>query len=224
MDTTWLTVLWIVQDIAMVVALVIFATTSRAGRKKFEMIGWLLTVGILAETASTIGYYGFRANVNWFNTAYDLFVTPIYFLFYKTKINSLKTIAVMRILMFASIAFTVINALFIQGVDDIGEYSKAFGAFVLMIYALIYFYTLMKDLPTQLVTRLPMFWINASVLIYYANMFLIYLLTEYVLTVLKGSIIITWMVHNIIGIAHYAMLSIGLWSNRSLYLPRSHTY
>ena len=221
MDRAWLTLLWILQDISIFIALLIFIVTNRAGRKNFVWIGWMLGVSLLTEILAHIGYWIFRLNMNLLNSLFEFFLVPIYFAFYKSKISSPGTVAALRLMMYAFLIFHFISVVFIRGIHDIHDYSAAFRSVVLMTYALIYFYTLMKDLPTQLVTRLPMFWINASILVYYANMLIISLLAEYIISVLKGDIILTWMVHNFLGIVHYSMLAIGLWGNRSLYTPRS---
>jgi hypothetical protein len=38
---------------------------------------------------------------------------------------------------------------------------------------------------------------------------------------LRQSLVPLWIVHNLVGIAYYIFIAIGLWRNRNLYLPQS---
>ena len=221
MDRAWLTLTAFLQDFAILVALLIFFATTVPGRKKFEWIGWILIVSLLADAISIGGYFIFRTNMNFSTVFHDVILVPLYFMFYRSKISAPKVRIMLTTMMIFAASFALINAIFLQGFNDIREFSKAFNSLVLMLYSVTYLYMLMKDIPAQLATRLPMFWVNTAVLVYYAFMLVIYLLSEYVLTVLNGSIIVIWFVHNLLGIIHYTMISVGLWSNRSLYRPRS---
>lgn len=220
MDRAYLTFLWILQDITIFIALVVFLITTRAGRKKFEWIGIILGASLLVEILGHIGYWVFRVNMNFLSMIFEFVIVALYYIFYSQKISSSKALLTMKLLLAGFVVFHLTSVI-IKGPHNTHDITGALRSMILVIYSLMFFYNLMKDLPTQLVTRLPMFWINASVLLYYSTILIISILAEYIVNVLKGDIILTWMVHNFMGVVHYSMIAIGLWSNRSLYSPRS---
>ncbi len=67
--------------------------------------------------------------------------------------------------------FSTLNILFLQQ-DKINSYSDTLSAIVFIILPIAYFYKLMVDLSSTQIHRLPMFWINSAVFIYYAGIFL----------------------------------------------------
>jgi len=217
----WLTAIGIAQDAMMLAALIIFAITPKAGRKKFQLIGAVLAVGFFVDMMGFIGGGVFGFNMNLLNLCFTLFIVPAFFFFYRSKISSPKIITTFQVLMCLFFAFALVNAIFIQGITLISTYTMAFRGLVLMIYAITYHYVMTTELPRPVYVKLPIFWVNCALLTYYSVTFPIYLFTDYLYRDLKISIIPIWMVHNSVGVLYYTFLSIGLWRNRSLYTPQS---
>ena len=217
----WLTAIGYVQDAAMLLAFVIFLITPKAGRKNFLPIGVILLVGFIIEVTGWIYWGIFHKNTNPIVLTFDYFVVPAFFFFYKPKLSSKRVVRLFAVLVFINLSFASLNTLFYQGVMTFPSYTMAMDAFVLIIFSTIFLRQLSKELPRQVYVRLPVFWINCAVLIYYVVVFPIYLAAEYIYLTLKLSIIPLWMVHNSIGIVYYIFLAIGLWRNRMLYKPQS---
>ena len=91
--------------------------------------------------------------------------------------------------------FSVVNVLFIQKTAWNSYTYFLFGA-ILIVYCLLYFYVLIKDLPSLHVHHLPMFWINAAILIFHSGVFFLLSFMSYLVNVMKDNLLIYWTFHN----------------------------
>lgn len=217
----WLTIIGYIQDATMLAAFIIFLMTPKAGRKNFLVIGVILAFGFIVEAAAWIGWSVFHINPNLINLVYSYFIVPAFFFFYKPKISSQKTNSLFLVLVVIYLLFALCNSLFYQTPQILPSYTMAMQSLVLIIFSITFFFRLCNDLPRAVYIELPVFWINCAVIIYFFVLFFIYIITDYIYITLKLSIIPLWIVHNSVGTVYYAFLAVGLWRNRSLYIPQS---
>ncbi len=92
--------------------------------------------------------------------------------------------------------------------------SRAIFAAVVTVLGLLYFFKLIKELPTVRVYNVPMFWINIGMMVYYTGNFFLFVMRNYLVYVLQSNISYHWSVHNILGVITYIFFSIGLWQAR----------
>ena len=123
-------------------------------------------------------------------------------------------------LMIFEACFALTNMLFIQGISNTTSYTFIIRSLTFIVISLLYFYVLIRELPTESITKLPMFWINTAFLLYYSGVFFQWLVLDYLINEIKGDVVNTYTIKNGIGIIHYLLIAIGLWYNRSLYLSR----
>lgn len=214
-DTKWLTVTAVAQIVSIFAACVLFLLNPRAGRKDFLLLGLLLFVEFLAEITATTGAVIYRKNMNIVHSVSFLFILPVFLLFYKRKISSNQIGTALNVLIILFLVFGLLNLFFIQRPFGINSYTRMFGTISMIVVSITYFYILVKELPTESITKLPMFWINTAVLIYYSGTFFQHLATDYLVTVLNDNLINAWTIHNFLGILYYLMHAFALWLNRS---------
>jgi hypothetical protein len=213
-DTTWLTITVLAQDASILVAFVMFLLNQRNGKREFLLLGLLLFISLIADITGIIGAMIYRKNMNAIYSVFYLFFLPIFLLFYRSKIRSRQIGTLLNVVIILFLAFGVINFIFIQK-TAINSYTRSFATISMIAVSITYFYVLIKELPTETITRLPMFWINTAVLIYYSGTFFQYLATDYLVNVLNDNLINTWTLKNFLGIIYYCILSFALWLNRS---------
>ncbi|NOT75128.1 MAG: hypothetical protein HOP08_09390 [Cyclobacteriaceae bacterium] len=85
------------------------------------------------------------------------------------------------------------------------------SSIVFIIYSIFFFYRLIQDLPTTQIQRLPMFWINAGFLIYYAGTIVLFIISDYLINVKNDPMISYWSFHNFLMIIRHIIFAIGLW-------------
>lgn len=214
-DTKWLTVTVLAQDVCILFGFIIFLLNPKAGRKEFFLLGLLLLITLVGESIGTTRAIFLGKNANIVYSVSFLLILPLFLMFYKSKMNSKQVGRVLDVAITAFLVFGIVNLFFIQGTANMNSYTNSVGTITLMAISIVYFYFLLKELPTETITKLPMFWVNTAVLIYYSGTFIQYLAADYLITVLKDDLINSWTLHNFLGILHYLMLAFALWVNRS---------
>jgi hypothetical protein len=82
---------------------------------------------------------------------------------------------------------------------------------VFIILPLLFFYKLINEMPTTHIQRLPVFWINAGLLMYFAGTLILWVVSDYLVQVLKDSRNTYWIFHNFLVIVKNALIGLGLW-------------
>jgi hypothetical protein len=95
----------------------------------------------------------------------------------------------------------------------LNSYSTSITSLVFIILSVAYFYFLMVDLPTVHIQRLPMFWVNIAVLIYFAGNLFLFSLRHYLITELKDDQTIYWSFHNFLNIGKNLLFAVALWQD-----------
>ena len=108
------------------------------------------------------------------------------------------------------ILFSVTNFLFIQKTTP-NSYTYLLHSGILIVYSILYFFVLMRDLPTVYVHHLPMFWFNSGVLIFHAGVFFLFSFTAYLVNIQKNNLLFYWSFHHILSIAEHCIMIIGLY-------------
>lgn len=146
---------------------------------------------------------------NEFGNAYGLvqfiFLLRVYYLAFDSK--AFKGFASIGL---AYIAFFLVDLFFFQP-GQLSSFSITLTSLVFIIFSILYFLKLMRDLPTIQIQRLPMFWINTAVLVYFAGSFFVFLLRDYLIEVLHDNQIMYWSFHNMLNITKNLLFAIGLW-------------
>jgi hypothetical protein len=136
--------------------------------------------------------------VNYFSDAYRLaefvLLLMIYYIAFK---NPRRLIPFIGLALFY-VMFLAYNVVYVQR-EKINTYTLIVLAAVFIVFAVLYFYKVMKDRPTQELHRLPMFWINVAVLVYFAGNLFLWIIVHYLVTVLKNDLIVYWSFHNVLS-------------------------
>ncbi|MEL7531238.1 MAG: hypothetical protein AAFN10_08030, partial [Bacteroidota bacterium] len=114
----------------------------------------------------------------------------------------------------ALVIFALCNALWLQpALSHPNTYAILISSFFLMLFAISFFYRVISEMSLGPLEQSPAFWINASVLLYYAGSILILGLDNY----LEGSLLESvWVFHSSFNILHYLLFAIGLWIKAKL--------
>jgi len=218
-DTSWLTVTGLAQVLAALVATIVFLLNPKSGRREFLLLGLLLFITLCADLAGTIGGLIYRKNMNLVYNIAHLLIITLFLSYYKTKVTSKTTIAFINIGMGVFIAFGVVDLFFIPKELSLTTYTRQLGNILMILISIQYFYFLIKELPTESITGLPMFWINTAVLVYYSGTFVTYLTADYLVQVSNNNAFVNiWTIHNFLGAIYHGTIAFSLWMNRSISL------
>jgi len=193
--------------IVAILCLVKFKSRDRVIR----LIGLVFMTSFLANVTA-LAFHVFTSLNAFINTTYPAFSIISFVLISRVYYISLRTIHVRWFVLSAVIfiAFAFINLFFIQKLD-LNSYTNIFYSAILIIYCLLYFYILMRDLPSLYVHQLPMFWFNSALLIFHSGVFFLFSFTSYLVNVLKNDLLIYWSFHNILSIIEHFIVLIGVY-------------
>jgi hypothetical protein len=88
--------------------------------------------------------------------------------------------------------------------------TKLASHLVVVTYCIVYFFQLMRDLPTIHLHRLPMFWINSAFLLYCAGTIFVTAFIEYAIKVHVEKMPIIWLANLSLFILHQVIIMVAV--------------
>lgn len=218
MSLQFLFAITVLQTLSCIVAVLFYFTNNAQGRKEFVLFGALLIASAVADLLQFLMYFGLGLNANIVFNVYHFLELILLFLWFRDLLKGVLDERVVYGTGAAILVFALINLFAIQGVHGINSYTRVPLGTMLIIFCLLYFYKLLRDIPKRSVQQLPMFWIVIGLLTYYAGSFFVMIFTDYMVNVLKDNLVNPWTFHNFLGILRNSFFAFALWLNR-----RTHT-
>lgn len=206
----WILIYANIPYVLNVIGIILVATQFKAKQNYIKLLGLLLVTSVANQLCTMFFFFAFRINPNYFFNSYVIIefvlITMVYyFAFNKAFTKRFVLISVI----FLSFAFW--NLFSFQKLA-INSYTMTIVAFIFMSYSVFYFYWLLKELPTSKLQRLPMFWINTSVLVFFSGKLFVVVFTAYLVEVLNSDLKLYWGgLHNTLAILHAAILTTAIW-------------
>jgi len=147
---------------------------------------------------------------NYIGDAYRLIEFTLLLIIYYRAFNNPKIFRVFLVLAVLYVLFFTLNVILLQQ-EKINSYTYVILAGVFVVLAVLFFYKLMKDLPTLEVYRLPMFWINVAVLVYFAGNLFLWIVSHYLVTVMNDNLRVYWSFHNFLNIFKNILFAVGFY-------------
>ena len=97
------------------------------------------------------------------------------------------------------IVFAIINVFFIEGIYTFNSNGRVAESLLLLVSALLYFFTLFKKLPKDSLLRQPMFCISCGVIFYFAGNILLFGVYNILMKNTSDSQEI-WVLHSLLNI------------------------
>jgi hypothetical protein len=170
----------------------------------------LLSTSFIVELLS-FSHWLLKINNNYIYHVYSVVEFSLLGILYARNLNGLIRPFHIQILLVLFGLFALINALFLQSIKTFNSNVTFTEGLLLIVLALLYFYKLLRDMEHRNLERVPMFWINMSVLTYFSGaLILFHVVNDLIPLPLKeqGAI---WGTHALFNIVHYTLYSIALW-------------
>jgi hypothetical protein len=139
------------------------------------------------------------------------FLLAIFVLAFNSK-KTTRTLVVVTLLFWI---FGVLNIFFLQPLSTINSNTLAIGNALLIGTSIVYFFFLLRNLPTQSLTHYPMFWIATSILIYSSGSFVTYLVTEYLVTLMRHEFLYVWSFKNALRVLFFLLMGWGILKDQA---------
>jgi hypothetical protein len=150
----------------------------------------------------------------WFSYQYDigdyfvlfelsLFLMLYYLLISKSLLRKLSILILMGFYLF----FILYR---INGGESMGSSIRALRDGIHILFSIIYFVYLMRNLPQERMSNIQMFWINSSVLFFFSCTFFLSLTMSYIVIVLKHDFSLYWAFRNTLRFVFCLVVSLGI--------------
>lgn len=106
-----------------------------------------------------------------------------------------------------------LNLLLLQKLK-IDSFTKFSGSFLIIVFATVYFYRLIVEMPTMHLHRLPMFWFNSGFLLFHSGALFLFAFTDYLVHVLADNLMVYWSFHNFLFLVMDLLILIGIRYDR----------
>lgn len=214
-DRDFLTVLWEVYIAVTLTGAIVYLITKKYQLGALNYLGILLILSFLTDALSISNFFWLRLgeSINPVMNIYGMIEGVIVILLYQLELSHTKR----RVFNILALSFTVsvLLELFVfRGAAVYPGTTRSALGIIVTVFALLYFFKLIRDLPSKSIFRVPMFWVNCGMLIYFSGNLFLFAMADYLMYVLKDSMILYWSSHNFLGIVSYTFFAIALWQSR----------
>lgn len=201
--------------IQMALAGVISGVSFYNFQERDTLIRRLGVLFLMSFVTSVLQFLSFKfgtsgALVNFIPTAYD-FASIVVIVRIYNHITDRRYVRVFNFIAFLVIVWNAVNVIFFQNVGGATSLSKVAIMLMLLLFSIVFFYKLMRDLPTVYLHRLPAFWINSAFLCYAASSLFVFATHEYLIRALHDQVGLYWAFHNGAFIFQQLLILTGLY-------------
>lgn len=107
-------------------------------------------------------------------------------------------------------AFALVCAIWIDGIYNFNAHARSFGAILVIIFCLSYFYQRLRKLDLENLESDPLFWVATGSLIYFSGSLILFIISNYILPD-KAMSFSMWGVHGIFNTFNNMFFMIALW-------------
>ena len=201
----------LMASFSLVVPLAIGGTRFRHYGLDLKALTIFLCLSLLLESVSV---YLWSRSINNLPVLHIFTLVEFVFIWYifHEHIRTVIPLRVGALFMVLFVAFTITNSLWIQSVFRFNSYARGIEILLILLYCLVYIYTLLTSDNTVLLRRIPMFWFATGALLYYTMSFFLFLLSNDMLIHFpKGTNMISWGLHGVFLVIYHVFLSVALW-------------
>lgn len=185
-----------IYSILLPLAVFFFARNRKKLPTGIWLLGALLLASGLSDILCLVLYKRFGTNPNTVVSIYlcvqfvllsSIYYTVVTIRAYKKVISSIAILF---------IVFATVNLFFIQGVTGFNTNLFTISSIVFILYSIIYFYRLIRELPEPFIERMYMFWVNTAVFIYFGINLFLFLTVDRLIMKADNQFLLSWGLHN----------------------------
>jgi hypothetical protein len=163
----------------------------------FQLIGWII---IYSKTKGAI-----NVNGNLYTLTEALLLLGFFYSLFKSS-SEKKAVIVM------AVVYTILYFVFMIGRwNELVSSIRTMRDLVIIACCIMYFFYLMREMPTKEITKYPMLWIVAAMLCFFAGTFTLSLSLNYLVKVLHNDLSVIWSMRNFFRLIFCLVVCYGLW-------------
>ncbi len=203
-----LTIISRVATLSAFLVFLIFYTRKNLWKSKFRWVGVLLLGSVSFDVLCQI-LFDNKINPNIGINLWILFEAIFYTFFCYAYLKNKKIKITVLILISFFFVFGLFNFFFLEGPTTLNSYTRSVASVLMVIFSIYLFFQLLVDLPTAKLTRFPMFWVSAAVLLYFSGTFVLNISIGYLVNTLNSNLIFFWIFLLVLNFVKNILLGIG---------------
>jgi hypothetical protein len=173
---------------------------------------WFVTCQLISflMELSSIGLYYIKISPNYIinpGSAFSL-IWISYFFYHAVGWKSLKSSFLVINVLF--LLFSISNLLFVQKLSP-NYYTMTIENLLIMVFCILFYYKMLKDLPSVQVQRDPLFLIVSGWFITHAGQVVLTLVSTYMLSILKDNMQILWIMFLLLSFLGNVIKTLGAY-------------
>lgn len=157
--------------------------------------------------------------VLWMNELNNLFLYHFYavaeFLLmavlYQRNLNGMIRPVFITSVMIVFVVFAIANTVFFQSLAEFNSNVTFVECLLMIVLSIFYFYKLLRDLDHKKLERVPMFWVNMSVLTYFSGALILFHVANDLIPLPLKERGAVWGTHALFNIVHYFLYGVALY-------------
>jgi len=163
----------------------------------FQMVSWII---IYTKTKGVI-----NVNGNLYTLSEALLLLGFFYTVFKSP-SEKRAVIVM------AVVYTISYFVFmIDRWNELVSSIRTLRDVVIIISCIMYFFYLMREMPTKEITKYPMLWIVAAMLCFFAGTFTLSLSLNYLVKVLHNDLSVIWSMRNFFRFIFCLVVCYGMW-------------
>jgi hypothetical protein len=134
--------------------------------------------------------------------------------FFKKAINEKNSSKILTVVQIVFTLACIANVFFLQSLFTYNSYSRSLGALLIMLLAINFFARLFTKQLSEKVTKLPLFWFNSAIFLYFSGAFVLFIFSNYVLIADRVTNVILWNIHATFVLIMYLLFAKGFYKLR----------
>jgi hypothetical protein len=165
---------------------------------------------ITCDVLSVIQVLFFGANNNLGGTLYSIGAVSFFSLIFYHAIGNVHLKRYLYLINIVYVVLVTYNAIYVQG-SSINSYSFLSSSILVLAFCVVYYFKLLRDLPTENLYQLPLFWIVSGFFFTKSGKIVLYTVIQYLMDHHQDNLMYLWIMHNSLTIIENSMLVYGAW-------------
>jgi hypothetical protein len=138
-------------------------------------------------------------NPNYAGSTYYTIAIALYAKFFLTLVNSRRLRILLTVVIPLHIILGAANLLFLQK-ETINTYTGISYSIIVIFLSLVYFYALLKSLPSENLLALPVFWIVTAEFMVNTGQLIFKSFAHFLINIFNDNLIVLWVFHHGLGV------------------------
>jgi hypothetical protein len=170
----------------------------------------LLLMHLVTGITSEFIYRKLNINPNYAASVYYIVVVFLYVEFFRKVMDFGRLEKALYAVAITHSVFSLCNLLFVQK-ETLNTYSAISLSIIIISLCLYFFYRLLKNLPTDNLLSVPLFWFITAEFMTNAGQMLFKSFAHFLINIFNDNLIVLWVFHHGLGIAGQLVVIYGVW-------------